>query len=103
MDWISERKKIENKVYEKLKEIEKLESKDEEALKLERKYKSLYKLITNPYEFLFEDIDMELSIAILMDLGMTRSEAFKSYSKLLKENINQKYILINENKNEEER
>ena len=27
MEWISERKKIENKVYEKLKEIEKLEKK----------------------------------------------------------------------------
>jgi len=103
MEKLSEKKKIEKIVYERLNTIKRLKNKNQEDGELEKKYEKLYKLITNPNEFLFENIDMELAILILQDLGMTREEAFKSYSNLLKENINKKYILIDEEKKEEER
>ena len=103
MEKLTERMKIEQMVYEKIKSFEKKKEKNESEIEKEKRFKKIYELLNNQYEFLFEDIDMELAITILTDLGMTRKEAIKSYSNLIKESMNSKYILMDINNGEEER
>lgn len=97
----SENKKVEELIKNKITLLKEDGKDNSEEIE---KFEKLYNLYTNPYEFLFDKIDINIALAILGDIGLSQEEALTTYQKVIKENLNKKYTLINiEEENEEER
>lgn len=79
------------------------ESKEEGSVAELEKLKKIYQLLSNQYEFLFEKISMDLALAILSDIGLSKEDSIAMYQSIIKENIKKKYTLLNIDLNEEER
>ena len=60
------------------------------------KFCKLYKLISNEYQNFFSEVDMEIAIAILQDIGIDKQEVMNVYQNLIKEDIEQCYVLIDD-------
>lgn len=56
----------------------------------------IYKLVENPYHSFFSEIDFNTALLILTDIGIKKDELISVYKKLIEEDINNKYVLIDE-------
>lgn len=90
---MNEHEKLLEKIKEKLKKLENDSShySDDEY----ERFKKLYRLINNNYGNFFSNIDINVAISILNDIGIIEGE-LELYQKLLKEEIH-KFVLVDEN------
>lgn len=95
-----EYKKILNLLEQKIEfldEQRKINSIVAEIYMIEReKFCKLYKLISNEYQNFFSEIDIEIAIAILQDIGIDENEVMNVYQNLISEDIEQCYVLIDD-------
>ena len=88
---MEEYKKIEELIRKKIEKLKNADVVDDEEL---QKFTLLHRLISNKYEFLFEKLNMDVAIAILRDVGIPEEELLHEYQSLIKEEMKQKYILL---------
>ena len=93
-------KKIEELVLKKIELLNNKKHQSEDSKKELEKFNVLYRLIVNQYEKFFEKINMEVAISILKDIGIPEDELLTTYKELMKEEIKQKYILLDLNNND---
>ena len=87
---IKEKRKLEEMLNKKIKELE--------------KFNALYRLITNQYNTFFSKLDINVALKILEDIGIEKDAVQETYKKLIQEEISGKYILVdNDLENKEER
>lgn len=66
---------------------------------------SLHKLISNKFEKFFSDVNFDVAINILIDLGFNKESAMEQYLKLLEEDRKKEFVymdsqqIFDENKN----
>lgn len=91
---MEEHEKTKKAIEEKLKQFESQGSTNENDQKEYKRLKLVQELMNDQYRSFFSEINMDLALKILMDLGKNKEEAIESYQKLMKETVKNKYRII---------
>lgn len=93
-----EYKKILNLLEEKIETLDSLikskKIQQEKYLYEREKLCKLYKLINDKYHNFFSEIAMQTAINILEDIGISQQESIEVYKKLITEDMDENYVLI---------
>ncbi len=97
---MEEHEKLAKLLKEKIKFLESdHKSRNEKELK---KFNALYRLINNQYNTFFKELDINMALAILKDIGIKQEDLYEEYKRLVKEEIGKKYILMDIDLNNKE-
>lgn len=88
---------------QKIKTYENKEKLTENDERRYQRFQLIQELANDRYHSFFNDIDMETSIKILMDLGMNKEDAIERYKRIMSEIIKNKYKIINKDDLKKER
>lgn len=94
---MNKHKKVEELIRKKIALLDQKKNKSNEDSKELEKFKTLYRLVTNQYESFLEQINMDIAIAILEDIGIPQDEVLSMYNALMREEMDKKYILMDIN------